>query len=72
MDEESTSPGRPYERLLEIESGMMSQGELTMLIALLIQTGEIWKLPTRYLDAAASLFENGILRSDPEWDKKVN
>lgn len=63
---------RPIERLLELEAGMLRQEEVTVLIALLIQSGEIWKLPTRYLDAAASLFEGGVLRADPTWERKVN
>lgn len=48
-----------YSRLLDYEAAAMEQAEVLAMFSALITTGDIWKLPTTYLDAAAFLINNG-------------
>ena len=47
-----------YHRLLEYEAAAMEQADVLAMFSALITTGDIWKLPTSYLDAAAFLIDN--------------
>jgi hypothetical protein len=47
------------EQLFAYENGGLTMAEAVVLFTQLVETGEIWKLPTEYLDDAAKLIDLG-------------
>lgn len=47
--------------ILDYETKGLTLDDTVLLFTDLIETGDIWKLPTSYLDIAASLIEHGQL-----------
>ncbi len=58
-----------FEKILEFESGGLSDVEVVVLFQTLVDSGDIWKLPSEYTSTAAALLARGILKNDP---RRVN
>lgn len=50
--------------IMDFEAGLLHEVEVEVLFTQLIESGEIWKLPTIYLDTAAALLQLGVLTKD--------
>jgi len=49
--------------VFEFEAGQMSMKAVTVWFEKLVETGYIWKLPSRYVENAMELFDHGYLGS---------
>lgn len=49
------------EKIMQFESGELGQEDTLALFAELVETGDVWCLPSCYVTAAAHLIENNLL-----------
>lgn len=53
-----------FKFILDYELGKIPPGEIVGMFKALIETGDIWRLPTYYLDEATRIIEGGWLVAD--------
>lgn len=51
------------EKIIQFETEAMSQDDVAEMFAELIASGDVWRLPSSYLVAAAILLESGVINS---------
>lgn len=52
-----------FKNILRFESGELTDAEILTLFSDLIESGDIWKLPSNYGDMATLLIESGKLNT---------
>lgn len=50
--------------IMDFEAMLLNEAQVEALFTSLINTGDIWKLPTIYLNTAAYLYELGVIGKD--------
>jgi hypothetical protein len=51
------------EKIMQFETEAMSQDDVAAMFVELIASGDVWRLPSSYIVAAALLLESGVINS---------
>jgi hypothetical protein len=51
------------EKIMQFETEAMSQDDVAAMFVELIESGDVWRLPSSYVVTAAMLIESGVINS---------
>jgi hypothetical protein len=61
-----------FEKVMEFEAGKLNDEATIGMFDELIKSGDIWKLPNKYQDMAATLIERGVFNNNQSERSKLN